>query len=261
MALFFSEDSHPAHGKLTGFDRYREVLERDAMSFFLGGLLSLAGFLPFGVGMIYAILSSSVLVMLAASVIGGLFAGPALYGMYDLLFRSLRDAPTDWWHSYRKAIREHWKDALLPGIVFCLFLGITAFAALLLFWWPVTLPTPGTILLFFTSLLLSTMIFSIYWPQLVLFEQTTGIRLKNCLLFCLRYFLPTVGAAAIQVGYWVLWALLLPWSILLLPLIGFWFVLFLSNFLLYNPFNQAFGFEAAIRAQFPEQAPVYEEDE
>lgn len=261
MALFFPEDFHPTKGRRTGFDRYREVLERDAMSFFLGGLISLVGFLPFGLGMIYAILSTSTLVMLAASVIGGLFAGPALYGMYDLLFRSLRDAPSDWWHSYRKAIREHWKGALFPGIMFCLFLGITTFAALLVFWWSVSMPTLGTIVLFLTSPLVSTMLLSVYWPQLVLFQQTNWIRLKNCLLFCLRYFFHTVGVAAIQVGYWVLWALLLPWSVLLLPLIGFWFVLFLSNFLLYNDLNEAFGFEEAIRAQFPEQAPVYQEDE
>lgn len=260
MALFFPEDPHPVKGRLTGFDRYRQVLERDAMSFFLGGLVSLAGFLPFGLGMLYAILSTSTLVMLASSVLGGLFAGPALYGMYDLLFRSLRDAPSDWWTSYRNAIRQHWKSALIPGIVFCLFLGFITFAALLLFWWPVSMPSPGTVVLFFTSLLITTMLSSVYWPQLVLFQQTTRLRLKNALLFCLRYFWHTAGVAALQVGYWAVWALLLPWSVLLLPLIGFWFILFLSNFLLYHDLDQAFGLEDAIRAKFPDQVPVDQED-
>lgn len=60
------------------------------------GFVTLLGFLPFALGMGYAILSSSALVMLAASVVGGLFARPFVYAMYDLIFRSLRDAPQNW---------------------------------------------------------------------------------------------------------------------------------------------------------------------
>ncbi len=261
MALLFREDPHHGPGRLTGFDRYREVLERDVMPFFLGGFVTLLGFVPFALGMGYAILSSSALVMLAASVVGGLFAGPFVYAMYDLIFRSLRDAPQNWWPDYRKALKNNWKCALLPGVVLCLFLGCAIFAGMLLYWWAVSLPSIGTTLLFLLSLLLATMLLTVYWPQLVLFEQTGFVRLKNCLLFCIKYFWHTLGVAALQVGYWLLIALFLPWSSILLPLIGLWFILYLANFLLYNDLNQAFRIEEEIQAHFPEQTPVYDTEE
>lgn len=260
MGMFFAED--PAHsdgGRLTGFDRYREVLERDFISFMLCGLVTLVFFLPFALGMAYAVLSTSVMMMFVASVVGGLFAGPGIYGMYDLLFRSLRDAPGKWWKSYKKALAENWKSALLPGVVFCLFLGIIIFAGLLMFWWAETLPSWGTIVVYVVSTLITTMVFAVYWPQLVLFKQSNFLRFKNCLLFCIKYFWHTLGVSAIEVVYWAVIALFLPWSMLVMPIIGLWFVLFLANFLLYNDLNQAFQIEEGIKEHFPEQAPCYDD--
>ena len=115
MGMFFAEDNHPRQGRATGFDRYREILERDVMSFFLAGLVTLAGFLPFGAGLVLAGATSSVLVLIPGCVLGGLFAGPALYALLDLVFRTLRDAPVTWWENYRAALRKHWREALLPA--------------------------------------------------------------------------------------------------------------------------------------------------
>ncbi|MCD8084889.1 MAG: hypothetical protein LUF28_00915 [Clostridiales bacterium] len=261
MALFFAEDDYPSGGRKTGFNRYREVLEQNFGSYILAGLLTLAGFLPFALGMIYAVLSTSVLVMLIAALVGGLFAGPALYGLYDLIFRTLRDAPSKWWGNYKKAMKENWKAALLPGVVLCLFLGVVIFAALLMFWWAEVFPGWGTIVISLLSVLLGTMLLTTYWPQLVLFRQSGIVRLKNCLLFCMKYFWHTLGVAALQVAFWLLMALLLPWSVLVLPLIGMWFILFLGNFLLYHDLDTAFQLEKTLREQMPEQAPLYEEEE
>ncbi len=255
MALFFREDKHPAPGRKVGFDRYREVLEGNAGSFFAVGLLTLAGFLPFILGMGLAILSTSMLVMLAAALLGGLFAGPALYGLYDRIFRALRSAPGSWWASYKKAVKENAVCALLPGVVLCLFLGFVIFAGLLMFWWPETLPGWGTAALYLVSVLLGTMLLSVYWPQLVLFRQSGLVRLRNCLLFSMTYFWHTLGIAALQVGFWAFMALFLPWSALAMPIIGMWFILYLANFLLYPDLNAAFQLEEALRLQFPEQVP------
>jgi hypothetical protein len=41
---------------------------------------------------------------------------------------------------------------------------------------------------------------------------------------------------------------------------GFWFILFLTSFLLFDPLNEAFGLEEAILNAFPDQAPYYETD-
>jgi hypothetical protein len=46
-----------------------------------------------------------------------------------------------------------------------------------------------------------------------------------------------------------------------LPLIGFWFILYTTNFLLYNTLNESFQIEDRIAEAFPEQTPFYEDDE
>ena len=260
MGLFFAEDKRPQKGRLSGFDRYREILERDVMSFFLAGLVTLAGFLPFGAGVFCAVATSSVLVLIPACVLGGLFAGPALYALLDLIFRTLRDAPVNWWENYRAAIRKNWRQALLPGVVLCLYLGFAVFAGML-FWWAEQMPSAGTIALFLASLLLGTMLLGTYWPQLVLFQQSGVQRLRNCVLFCVKYFWHTLRSAAILVAFWVLVALLLPWSLAVIPLIGMWYFPFLANLLLYNDLNEAFRIEEQIWAAFPEQRPVYDDEE
>lgn len=262
MGMFFAGDSvHSGKGKRKGFDRYREVLEQDFVPFMLCGVVSLLFFVPFALGMMYAILSTSALVMLVTGIIGGLFIGPGLYGIYDLLFRSLRDAPGSWWHNYTTALTQNWKCALIPGMVFGLFLGVAIFAGMLLFWWAEVFPSMGTIVLYFLSLIISTMLFSIYWPQLVLFDQSNILRFKNCLLFCIRYFWRTFGVAVLQVTFWAAMALFLPWSVIVLPIIGIWFILFLANFLLYEKLDTAFHIQEEINLHFPEQAPCYDEEE
>lgn len=259
MALFFAEDPHHGPGRRTGFDRYRQLLERDYMAYLLGGFLSLLAFVPFAAGMFFAFLSSSLLVMLGAALVGGVFAGPALYALQDLLFRSLRDASGQWWTDYKTALRRGIRSALIPGIVLCLFLGVILFAGMLMFWWAVRGPDLATIAVYLFSILLSLMIFSTYWPQLVLFEQKNVVRLRNCLLFCLKYFWRTLGTAALQAGFGIIMLLFLPWSALALPILGIWFICFLSDLILYPQLDSAFGIEEAIRKEFPDQIQDEEE--
>lgn len=261
MASLFHYDTPTGTGRrLTGFSRYTELLGRDFKRFFLVNLLTLLGFLPLALGVLYAILSSSILILIPACIIGGIIAGPSLACLYDTTFRSLRDAPGKWTENYKRAWKQNWRQAILPGIIFCLLLGFYAFM-LMMFWWAVKSPSLGTILLFFVSLVFFTMFFSLYWPQLVLFEQTGKQRFQNCLLFMIRYFWKCLGCACIQIVYWAVIILLLPWSVVLLPLIGIWLILFTANFLIYDTLNHVLGIEEQIAQKFPEQAAIYEDDE
>jgi hypothetical protein len=70
-----------------------------------------------------------------------------------------------------------------------------------------------------------------------------------------------LGCAAVQLLYWALIVLFLPWTVFLLPLTGLWTILFVANFLIYNTVNDVFHVEAQIAEAFPEQAPFYEDDE
>lgn len=79
MTFLFHPNSYISNGKrLTGFPRYTEVIELNIKKFLLVNLLTVVGFIPFGAGVILAILSSSVLVLIPSCMIGGIIAGPAL---------------------------------------------------------------------------------------------------------------------------------------------------------------------------------------
>ena len=237
MAMFFHED---INRNTTKFDCYRQILERDYKNFFLAGFITLLAFLPFAIGLFFAFASKSLIVMLLSAVIGGLIAGPALYALYDVIFRSFRNKMKSWSIDYFKAIKTNWKDALISGIVCCLFIGTFAFI-FMLFMWTGIKPSAGTIFILIISAVIISMLFSVYLPQLVLFKQSNSIRLKNCLLFCIKYFWSTLRTAILKILYLLIIFLFLPWSIFLLLILGIWFILFLSNFLLYDNLKEAFG--------------------
>ena len=261
MAFLFHSNTFSSNGRrLTGFPRYTEVLERNMKKFLFTNLLTLIGFLPFGIGVAIAILSSSILVLIPSCIIGGVFAGPALSCMYDSVMRGLRDAPGKCWENYKHAWKQNWRQSIFPGILFCFMLGIYIFMAML-FWWSARFPGWGTLALYVFSLLLFTMFFSICWPQIVLFKQPFRQCSRNCLLFIIRFFPKTAGIALIQILYWTIMVLFLPWSAMLMPLIGFWFVLYTVNFLIYDTLNDSFQIEEQIANAFPEQIPFYEDDE
>lgn len=261
MGLFFpDEKNYFPEERPAGFPRYKQVLERDWKRFFLVDLLTLGSLIPFGLGMGYAVLSSSVLVLIPVYILGGLIAGPGIAGMYDMILRGLRDNVDDWWHSYKKAMKQNWKAALLPGVVMCLFLGFLIFACAML-WWSTAPITFGTVAILAASTLILSMVFSVWWPQIVLFDQRPGIQIKNCILFCITYFRRTLGAAALQILWWIVMVLFLPWSAFLVPFLGVWYILYLSVFLLYDQLNQAFRIEEQIGEAFPEQVPVYGDKE
>ncbi len=116
MGLFFAEDPHFDETKRqTGFYRYRQLLSARFGRWWKTNLLTMAGFAPLTAGISYAILSSSVLVLLPCSLLGGMIAGPFLAGMYDAVLRGLRDDPKPWWECWKQAWRQNWKGSLVPG--------------------------------------------------------------------------------------------------------------------------------------------------
>jgi len=261
MAFLFHTDPFPSNGKrLTGFPRYTEVLERNIKNFLLANLLTLAGFLPFGIGVALAVLSSSVLVLIPACIVGGIFAGPALSCIYDAILRGLRDASGKFRADYKRAWKQNWRQSLLPGVLFCIMLGFYIFMAML-FWWSARFPGWGTLAVYVCSLLLFTMFFTVCWPQIALFRHSFCQCARNCLLFMIRFFPKTAGLALLQLLYWAVMTLFLPWSVTLMPLTGFWFILYAVNFLIYDSLNDSFRIEERIAEAFPEQVPFYEDDE
>lgn len=243
MGLLFAEDPHfDETERQTGFYRYRQLLSTRFGRWWKTNLLTLAGFAPLTAGISLAVGAGSVLVLLPCSILGGMIAGPFLAGMYDAVLRGLRDDPLPWWDCYKRSWRQNWKSSLIPGALLGLFSGVCTFMAML-FWWAEQSPSLGTVMMYLSALLVVLMVNTLYWPQLVLFRQRASIRLRNCLLFCAKYLWRVLGAGLLQLGYLAVFVLFAPWTLLLLPILGIWYILFLSQFLIYEQMDNAYRIE------------------
>ena len=243
MGLLFAEDPHfDETERQTGFYRYRQLLSTRFGRWWKTNLLTLAGLAPLTAGISYAVMSSSVLVLLPCSLLGGIIAGPFLAGMYDAVLQGLRDDPKPWWDCYKRSWKQNWRGSLIPGALLGLFAGMCAFMAML-FWWAERSPSLGTVAIYLFAILVVLIVNTLYWPQLVLFRQKISIRLRNCLLFCAKYLWRVLGVGLLQLGYLVIFVLFAPWTLLLLPILGVWYIMFLSQFLIYEQMDEAFEIE------------------
>lgn len=259
MALFFHEETDYSNGaRKTGFARYRELLERDFMHFIILNLITLIGFLPLIIGISYAILSSSLLILLPVCLFGGAIAGPFFSGLIDMLFRCMRDQSSHYIKNYTHAMKQNLTEAMITGAITFLFIGIYIFIGMI--WWTIGFPSFFQLLILFVSLCFVMSTLTIYWIQLVLFKQSFSKRLLNSILFLIKYFLNIFDVTLLQIGYWLIFILFLPYTLLLIPVLGMWFILFLVTFLLYNAVNDAFSLEETIKKEFPDQAVFYETD-
>ena len=229
MGLFVHEDPYyDPDVRQVGFNRYKQLLSRHAFSWIKLNLLTVAGALPLAAGIGYAILSSSILVLIPLSIVGGMIWGPFLAGLYDGILRGLRDAPESWWTAWRKSLRQNGRESLLPGAVLGLLIGMYAFMAAL-FWWSAAPQSLGTIALYLFSA--------------ALFLLTALNRMRNIILFTAKYAWRMAGIAVLQLIYAMIYVLFAPWTLLLVPVLGFWYITFLSQFFIYEPLNKELEIE------------------
>ena len=121
-----------------------------------------------------------------------------------------------------------------------------------LFWWSPAPQTPGTIALYLFSGALFLLLNTLYWPQMVLFRQTALNRMRNIILFTAKYFWRMAGVTLLQLVYILIYVLLAPWTLLLVPFLGLWYITFLSQLLIYEQMNEELGIEEKFRASHAE---------
>lgn len=243
MGMFMPDDKYVDETKRqVGFQRYTQLMGRHWGDWLKMNMLTILGLLPLALGILLAIGSSSIVVLFPAAAIGGMIAGPFLAGAYDSLLRAMRDDPMPWWKSYKKSWKQNWKGSLIPGMIFGIMLGIFCFMGML-FWWSSTGPTLATVLLLIFSATVTIVILQLYFTQLVLFEMSPVTRLRNALLFTIQNFWRVFGTALFQIGYWVIYLLFAPWTLIILPIVGIWYILFVSELILYSRLNEAFEIE------------------
>ena len=232
---FFRDDTDYTQ-RQTGFARYKQLMSFYGFHWLRVNLLTTLGALPLAAGIIFSVVTSSLLVLLPLSVLGGMILGPFLAGQVDGIMRGLRDAPGNWWKNYRKSWRQNWQGSLLPGAVLGLFAGLISFMVYIMSVARVA-PTISTWLMLLLSTAIVIWINTLYWPQLVLFQQSAVIRLRNALLFTIKHSRRVLGAVAIQLVWILLLILFAPWTVVAIPFLGFWFPIFLAQLTLYRHLN------------------------
>lgn len=118
----------------------------------------------------------------------------------------------------------------------------------MLLWWSSVAPSLGTVALYLVSGLVLLLIVTLYWPQMVLFEQSGLNRMRNMVLFTAKYLWRVLGVSVLQLLYWAIYLLFAPWTLLLIPFLGIWYIVFLSQFLIYDQLNAELQIETSIQA-------------
>lgn len=230
MALF-RDDTDYTH-RQTGFARYKQLMSFYAFHWLVCSMLAFLGALPLIAGIALAVMSSSLLVLLPVSLLGGAIFGPFLAGLVDAIMRGLRDAPGNWWANYKKSWRQNWKGSLLPGAALGFFVGLFAFMFYIMSSAPAA-PSAGTVLAGLVSAAVVIWFNTLFWPQLVLFQQSAAQRVKNAILFTIKHSPRVLAAVVLQLVWTALLVLFLPWTVVVIPFLGLWFALFLAQYIIY----------------------------
>jgi len=232
---FFRDDTDYTR-RQTGFQRYKQLMTFYGFHWLRINMLAAAGALPLAAGISFAILTSSLVVLLPLSLLGGMIFGPFLAGLVDAIMRGLRDAPNNWWKNYKKSWRQNWKSSLVPGGLLGVFAGLFAFIVYIMSVAQVA-PSPGTVVMMLVSASVVIWLNTLYWPQLVLFQQSAVNRLRNALLFTIKHSVRVLVAVLIQVVWIALIILFAPWTLIVIPFLGYWFPIFLAQYRIYADLN------------------------
>ena len=249
MALFFPDDpSYDESVRMKGFDRYRQLLSFYAFDFVKANLLLTVASLPLAAGILVSVMSSSILILIPASLAGGMIMGPFLAVLYDILFRGFRDAPGRFTKSAVRAFRQNWKDALLPGAILGFLIGMYAFMAYIIWWTDAPVPSGSIFFCYLMSAWILLIVTSLFWPQLVLFRQPLMDTCRNILLFTAKYLWRVAGGALLKLLLYGVLLLFAPWTLILVPFFGFWYPIFADEFFFYEKLNEELQIEDRINS-------------
>ena len=240
MGLFRDDTDYTF--RQSGFARYKQLMSFYGFHWLRLNMLAFAGFLPLAAAVWFSVMTSSLLVLLPLSFLGGMIFGPFIAGLVDAIMRGLRDAPGNWWKNYRKSWKQNWKDSLIPGGVLGVLIGLVSFMVYILFVSQVSIPL-STWLMLLVSISAVIWFYTLYWPQQVLFSQTFSIRMRNAVLFTVKHSLRVLGSVLIQLVWLLLLVLLAPWTFTVVPFLGFWFPILLAEMNIYKYLNEDLSIE------------------
>lgn len=230
-----------------GLPRYFEMVGRDLWAFYRAGFLCAVGFLPGAVLLWFGLMGGSALYSLLGGLLAGLVGAPFVSGMIDTVLRSLRDEPGYWWHTYRMAWKQNWRESLLPGAGAGFCLGLWAF---LLYALPDLENVPISVWICMVLGIFFLLVFCLYlFAQVVLVSVSQAERLKNAALFMIGFLPRTLAAGAVLCIYWGVMLAWMPYTIPVVLILGFWLPCTLALQIIYPALDKAFHLEKTITAR------------
>lgn len=230
--------------------RFCEIVGRDAWGLIASGFLAVLSAIPYAAGMFVSLESHALLPMLLTCPLGGMLAAPQICGVADTILRSLRDEPSFWGRTYRRAWKQNAKGCLLPGAVGGLLFGLQHITLFSLNFSSVNLFLLASMLL---GLAVSVAIFSWALPQLALMDLPPFRVLLNSILLCVRYPVRTLCAVLVTLAYWGFLLASFPMSLVLFLFVSFWFPLLIVLMILYGALDETFHVEESLEARDPEE--------
>lgn len=236
-----------AAGRKVGLPRFFELLGRDLWAFYRASFLCIVGFLPGTVLAVLGQMGGSALLTVAGGVLGGLVGGPFLSGMIDTTLRALRDEPGYWWHTYKRAWKQNWKQSLVPGALLGLFIGSWSWV---LRAQAVLGNTSTTVwVASLVGIFVCTGFFAWLLAQIPIIDEPLPTLAKNAGRMFFGFFPRTVAAALVLAVYWALTLLYLPFTIITILAFGFWLPVLIALMILYPGLDRVFKIEEALSAR------------
>lgn len=230
-----------------GLPRYFEMVGRDLWAFYRAGFLCAVGFLPGAVLLWFGLMGGAALYSLLGGLLAGLVGAPFVSGMIDTVLRSLRDEPGYWWHTYRRAWKQNWRQSLVPGALLGLFVGSWAW---MLRAQAVSGNTSTALwVASFAGIFVCTGFFTWLLAQVPLVDLPLVQIAKNAGLMFFGFFPRTLAAALVLAVYWGLTLLYLPATILVIVVFGFWLPVTVAGMILYPGLDKVFKLEETLAAR------------
>lgn len=248
MGLFIRDDSYDESIRMTGFNRYKQLLSFFGFHWVKLSIITFITALPLIIGIAYAMLSTSLLLALLFGAIGGAILGPFIAALVDSMYRAFRDDPGLRWDNYKKGLRQNIKCALIPGAILGLFISLYCFIFYLNYYANAIIVNTYSAIAFLIALTFFINLQNLFWPQLILFNQPLKQTLINIILFSSKYLWKTLKVSLLQllfIGFHVIFA---PYTIILLPFLSIWYYVFFSQFLLYDALNEELQIEEKFKA-------------
>ena len=238
---------NPDTPRKKGLARLFEILSRDLDGIFLSGALAMLVCVPAAILAGIALWLGSLPLCLLSGAVGGLIAAPVFCGMLDTILRALRDEPGYWWHTYRMAWKQNWRESLLPGAGAGFCLGLWAF---LLYALPDLENVPISVWICMVLGIFFLLVFCLYlFAQVVLVSVSQAERLKNAALFMIGFLPRTLAAGAVLCIYWGVMLAWMPYTIPVVLILGFWLPCTLALQIIYPALDKAFHLEKTITAR------------